>query len=397
MRWLFFTPLVFLFYAIICFYIGKRLFILVKYFLPGMKPLVYWLVFSLLCCLLVFSNFLRHNLYFLRQAGLIWMVVLMYMLLLLVLSDFSRLVLFLFGKQFRNFQIYSTGAAVLLCAILIVFGVFQARFVKTVNYTLTLPSPPSGSFQSSDNGIRIALVSDLHIGRTIGEKWIEKIVDVINKAEPDIVCLAGDIFDGNISGIKDLPGVVSQLKRINASLGVYACLGNHDIDRMSFTGAGTERVEAILKQAGIILLQDDVYTIREGLFIAGRKDARPIGMKADRKTAEELLAGLNGVIIVLDHQPTQFPQLELAGADLVLSGHTHKGQVFPGNLITRSMFKRLGATHYGYWQGETVSETRMQGVVTSGSAYWGPPVRVGTNSEVAVIDLEFMGITLTTD
>ena len=107
-------------------------------------------------------------------------------------------------------------------------------------------------------------------------------------------------------------------------------------------------------------------------------------MSADRKTPEELLAGLDGTIIVLDHQPTQFPLLEKAGVHLVFSGHTHTGQLFPGMLITRGMFRNLGAADYGHWQGHT-----MQGVVTSGAAVWGPPLRVGTNSEVAVIDIIF--------
>ena len=124
--------------------------------------------------------------------------------------------------------------------------------------------------------------------------------------------------------------------------------------------------------------------MRENLYIAGRRDIRPISAIAERKTAGELLAGINGTIIVLDHQPLEFRQLEKAGAHLVFSGHTHRGQIFPGNLITRRMFKNAGATHYGYWLGET-----MQGVVTSGTGYWGPPVRIATNSEVAVIDISF--------
>jgi predicted MPP superfamily phosphohydrolase len=107
-------------------------------------------------------------------------------------------------------------------------------------------------------------------------------------------------------------------------------------------------------------------------------------MNTQRKTPDELLVDLNGTIIVMDHQPTQFPLLDKTGASLVLSGHTHTGQVFPGRFITRSMFKKAGGTDYGYWQGEN-----LQAIVTSGAAYWGPPVRIGTNSEIAVIDISF--------
>ena len=374
MRFLFFTPVVFLFYAGICFYIGARLFAFIRHFLPNVNAVAFWLPFGLLCCALVFVNFLRHNLHFLRQAGSFWMAILLYMLLLLVMFDFVKLLLFLFGKSFKNYRTYTVGASLLLCALLIVFGVLHARSIKTVNYRLTLPG--------NGGGIRIVLVSDLHIGSSIGKPWIERVVDTINLEEPDIVCISGDIFDGNLDIVRDLPGVISQLGKIDAPLGVYASLGNHDVDR---TRGSTERIEEILKAAGILLLQDDVHTVRENLHIAGRRDARPIGMRAGRKSAEELCAGLSGTVIMLDHQPTQFTQIEQAGAGLVLCGHTHSGQIFPANLATRIIFKKAGATHYGYWKGET-----LQAVVTSGAGFWGPPLRIATNSEVAVIDVDFM-------
>ena len=282
----------------------------------------------------------------------------------------------MFGKKIRHLSLYTTGASILLCAILLLYGALHARSINTVNYNLTLPGKSAG--------LRIALISDLHIGSSVGKLWIQKIVDTINRTQPDIVLIAGDIFDGNLDVIGDLPGVVSQLKRISAPLGVYACLGNHDVDRMRID-AGTKRIEDILKEADIVLLQDEVRAIRDSLYITGRKDARPIGMSAQRKSADELLAGSEGTIIMLDHQPVQFLQNEKAGVDFLLCGHTHKGQLFPANLITRGMFKKMGAVHYGYWKGET-----MQAVVTSGAGVWGPPLRVATNSEVAVIDVNFV-------
>jgi predicted MPP superfamily phosphohydrolase len=319
----------------------------------------------------------RHNLEFLRQAGLFWQAILLYMLMLLVLSDIFRLFLFISRKKIENINIYTVGAALLLCAILIVYGAVHARSIKTVNYNMTL--------RGSGSDMQIVLISDLHIGHSIGGSHIKKVVDVVNKAGPDIVFIAGDVFNGSVDAVKDLQEVISQLRSINAPLGVYACLGNHDVDRTGFSGGSTQRIEEILKDSGITLLNDETYKVREDLYLAGRKDARPIGMNAERKTPQELLAGIEGTIIVLDHQPTQFAQLEQAGAVLVLSGHTHKGQLFPATLITRAIFKRAGSTYYGYWQGQT-----MQAVVTSGSGFWGPPVRIATNSEVAIINLRFM-------
>jgi predicted MPP superfamily phosphohydrolase len=349
---------------------------------------VFWLPFAFLCIALIFVNFFRHNLFLLRRAGLYWLAILVYLLLLFALSDLSRLFLFLIGKTIPGFRLYSVGASLLLCAILIIYGTLHVRSIHAANYQLTLP----GQGVSTMRGIRIALISDLHIGPAVDRPWVKRVVDTINRSEPDMVCIAGDVFDGNVNAIQDIQGIISELRRINAPLGVYACLGNHDVDRMLQSGTG--RITNILREAGIVLLQDEVYTVAEGLSLAGRRDARPIGMNAGRKSADELLAGINGTIIMLDHQPTQFPQLEEAGADLVLCGHTHAGQLFPANLLTRSIFKKAGATHYGRWQGEvrtkgTQTKGPMQAVVTSGAGFWGPPVRIGTNSEVVVIDVKF--------
>jgi len=301
----------------------------------------------------------------------------MCLFMLFVLSDFFRFVLIFFGKRAANINLYTVGTALILCAILLVYGSLHARSVKTENYSVTL--------NGKGSGIRITLVSDMHIGAAIGKSHISRIVKAVNLTEPDIVCIAGDVFDGNLNVINDLEGVIAQLKLLKAPLGVYACLGNHDVDRMSVNGNRTERITEIINAAGIVLLQDQVYKVRESLFVAGRRDARPIGMNAERKDSQELLAGIDGTIIMLDHQPTQFTQNEQAGVDLLFCGHTHKGQIFPGNLITRFIYKKAGAVHYGYWKGRT-----MQAVVTSGAGFWGPPIRIGTNSEVVVINIDFL-------
>jgi len=389
MRWIFISPIVFLIYAGICFYLGKRILDFIRYFSPGIKPFLFWIPFALLCCGIILTNFLGRSMNFLRIASSVWMAVLMYLLMFFVLSELFRLGVFLMGKRIPNINLYIVGTALFLSVLLIVSGIFNARSIKTANYNITVRGTSnehdSAKFPGNGSDIRIALVSDTHIGSLIGEAWIKRIVNTINQAQPDIVFLAGDIFDGNIDSIKNIPGVISELRKINAPLGVYAVLGNHDVDRISFEGGRTERILQILKDSNIIVLQDDVLEIREGIYLAGRKDARPIGMNVVRKTVEELLAGINGTIIMIDHQPEQFPQSEKAGVDLLLCGHTHSGQLFPSTLITRAIFNRAGSTSYGYWKGET-----MQAIVTSGAGIWGPPVRVGTNSEVAVINVSFM-------
>jgi len=377
MRWLISFPLALLVFFGICFYIGKNILNFVRCFCPNTKTSVFWIIFAFVCVAPFFVNFLPFKMNFLRITGSYWMAVFMYLLMLFVLSDFTRLALFLAGKKNANIGLYASSAALALCVILLVFGSLHARSIKTVNYSVAL--------RGQGGGIRVTLISDTHIGSSIGKSHIERIVGAVNRTEPDMVCFAGDVFDGNIDILNDLEGVIEQLKLIKAPLGVYACLGNHDVDRQGIRNGSTQRILEILKKAGITVLQDEVFQVRENLFIAGRKDARPIGMDAQRENAQDLLAGIDGTIIMLDHQPTQFAQNEQAGVDLLLCGHTHKGQIFPANIITRFIYKKAGAVDYGYWKGNT-----MQAVVTSGAGFWGPPVRIGTNSEIAVINIKFM-------
>jgi predicted MPP superfamily phosphohydrolase len=379
-----FIPAAFLFYSGICAYIGARLLGFAGYFFPAISPAVYWVVYAALCFALVFFSFAGGKLFILRAAGSVWLAVFFYMFTLLAASDFIRLLLFISGRQTDNFRLYSTGASVVLCVVLIIAGMINARTIRTASYDVSL--------SGGGSNVKIALISDIHIGSVVDGKWVRKIVGAINVAEPDVVCIAGDIFDGNIDSVRDLQAVVDALAGIKAPLGAYACLGNHDADRMF--GGGTDRIESILKSAGVTLLRDEVYEIRDNLFIAGRKDARPIGAEADRKSARELLAGLDGNVIVLDHQPVDFTRIESAGAALVLCGHTHKGQVFPATLLTREIFKRAGAVYYGYLKGQPrVSPSDgapMQAVVTSGAGVWGPPLRIGTNSEVVIVNVNFV-------
>jgi predicted MPP superfamily phosphohydrolase len=310
-----------------------------------------------------------------------------YFFLALLLLDGLRISLQHFG-YIPYAQIYSaagTGIAICLALITMIYGACNARSIRTVHYTVTLNK------RIEMPHLRIALVSDLHIGQTVDRKWVANIVDAVNRTEPDIICIAGDIIDSSLEGLSDLEAVAGELKRLNAPLGVYACPGNHDVDRISLrqtggTGSGMDGIKAFLETANIVFLLDDIVMPTDSIYLAGRKDARPIGLRQERKPAAELAVGLDTskALIFMDHQPVDYSNLEKVGADLILSGHTHRGQFFPGNLATRLIFKKAGATHYGYWRGTTA-----QAVVSSGAGVWGPPIRIATGSEVAVVDVVF--------
>ena len=394
--WLFRSGLFLLAYAGINIYTGVRIFTLVKYFFPSFRAFVFWPLFILFCYSFVFVMLLRFSwLRPFRQTIMNSLPVLFYLFSTLLVLDAARFVLQRLGR-IPYAPVYSaavTGIAIILALLVMVYGVFHARNIYTTQYTVTLNKSEGGL-----PPLRIVLVSDTHIGTAVGQKWIANVVDAINKANPDMICIAGDIFDNDIGAVRNLEGIAEELRRLNAPMGVYACPGNHDVDRLSLRGeGGTDRIRDFLKTANIGFLQDEVVVVAnppgtEGnqlannIHLIGRKDARPIGIRGERKTAVELADGLdrNKPLIFLDHQPVDFPAEEEAGADLILSGHTHKGQFFPGNVFTRQIFKNAGAVHYGHWKGRSA-----QGVVSSGAGVWGPPIRVATRSEIAVIDITF--------
>jgi predicted MPP superfamily phosphohydrolase len=381
--WRYFLIFVLLAYTGINIYTGGKLFSLVKYFLPSFKALVFWPLYFFLCYSMVAVYILRiARIDLIRQTAMLTFPVIIYFFMFLLVFDGVKFVLSLLHRlpSSASFSPLGTGIALGLAILIIIYGSFHARDIRTVHYNITL---------NKDGGdpLRIALITDLHIGVTVDRKWIAKIVDTVNKAEPDIVCISGDIFDGGLDTLPNLENTVSELKRLNAALGVYACPGNHDRISPFSEGTGIDRIKSLLENVGVVYLQDETVFVAGRFYIIGRKDARPIGIQQqERKTAAELVANLDVSlpIVFLDHQPVDFPAVEKAGADLILSGHTHRGQFFPGNLATALIFKKAGATHYGYWRGRSA-----QALVSSGSGVWGQPIRIATNSEVMVADITF--------
>lgn len=226
--------------------------------------------------------------------------------------------------------------------------------------------------------MRVVMLSDLHLGAVNSEARLSKIVARINEQNPDLVCIAGDIFDNDYSAIMNPDEVSGTLTQISAAHGVYACLGNHD------AGKDFEQMEAFLERANIQLLKDEHVVIDGRLILAGRLNFSPIGGYSEEKR-QALSAVLSGAspdlpVVVLDHNPANAAEYR-GEADLILSGHTHRGQIFPGNLVTGAMY----TVDYGYYR----AEDGTQIIVTSGAGTWGLPIRVGTDCEIVRIDLEF--------
>jgi predicted MPP superfamily phosphohydrolase len=356
MIWLFRSIFVFLIYSGITFYSGLRIFSFLKLLLPSLKAAYFWPFYAILPYGIFFVIFLRlYRIEFFRLTGMYLPPFFFCLFGFIFLFDIASLVLLLINRQPSALMPAGTGASIILAILLMVCGSFHARNIKTAYYNINYPRTEK---YSETEKLRVVLVSDLHIGATVEKKWIAKIVELINEASPDIVCIAGDIFDGGIEGPALREDIASELKRISARMGAYACPGNHDVSRQSGSGS-IDEIKKFLSQANIILLADEIVSINMAnsmgdVYIAGRRDARPIGLPNQRLSLQELYnttINNNGTgeispassinkeavkpfIILLDHQPIELPEAASAGFDLVLCGHTHKGQFFPGNIFT---------------------------------------------------------------
>ena len=268
-----------------------------------------------------------------------------------------------------------------------VFGSSAAHDIKTTFYEL--PSETLGQ----DEPLRVVLIADTHIGVNTTPDFSEEMVARVNEQNPDLVVVAGDILTSSYGAMKRPDAYSSILSQIKAKKGKYVVYGNHDVDEpllggFSFIGAENAHrnpeMEQFVRDCDWTLLKDDVVRLPEldGLCIAGRRDeSRPGDGVKERASLKELLKDTKPEehILLLQHEPSDLEELDHYGIDLSVSGHTHDGQIFPGNVLTRIMSPQS----YGMkkWGGSSV-------IVTSGVGYYGPPIRVGTISEIVVIDFK---------
>lgn len=213
------------------------------------------------------------------------------------------------------------------------------------------------------------MASDLHFGELAGDKQAKKLVEKINEREPDLVLFPGDIINDDITPFLE-EGIPEILKEIKAP--VYCSLGNHDRDDVDLV--------QIFNNSGMKVLDDKVISLPEGITLIGRKDRGYQDVARAELKALMKQVDLTKPNILLEHQPYDLDIAEKDGVDLILSGHTHRGQVAPGNVITNMLFEN----DFGY-----LKKGNLQSIVSSGYGFWGLPIRIGTRSEIVQINLTF--------
>ena len=344
------------------------------------------------------TGFLIHKPAFLHRILKItsnyFLGIFMYILMVLFSIDIVRLILkyAVHASWIQSRIVFAAVGACCICVVIIISfsGIYHAKHIKVTPYKITVDK----SAPDMDS-LKIVLLADTHFGYNSGAVHAQEIVDKINEQNPDLVCIAGDIFDNEYDAVREPEKISEILRTIRSKYGVYACCGNHDLNEPILAGFTFKhkkedskqlkdpRMKRFLQNSNIQLLEDEAVLIDNNFYVVGRKDASLIEkIEEKRKTPAQLTQKLDKdkTIIVIDHQPKELQDIADAGVDLDLCGHTHDGQTFPGNFTVKFLWENP----CGYLQ-----KGSMHNIVTSGSGVWGPAMRVGTDSEICTINLTF--------
>jgi predicted MPP superfamily phosphohydrolase len=318
------------------------------------------------CSLLPFAFFFLRNAksvpfsvgHFIYQFGTSWLFFVLYMVIFLAATDLFRL----FNRNFS----YGFIISFVLTICLFIYGYINAKHVNKQVFNININKPTDET-----NALKIVAISDWHLGLGSTKTAINNVISMINQEKPDVILIAGDLIDSSVQP------VISQqmdkdLNRLEAKEGIFMVPGNHDY--MS----GIEACKQWIRNTKVVLLMDSLVTLPSGLQIIGRDDLsnhRRMSV-ADWKN----ITDRNKPTILLDHQPYRLEDAQTIGADLQISGHTHHGQIIPISWLTDYLFE----ISYGFAKREDTNY-----YVSSGVSLWGPPFRIGTNSEIAVFNVTF--------
>lgn len=290
------------------------------------------------------------------EIGNSWLIIMFYLLMAFLVLDIGRLVHLVPASWLKSNAITTVALTGVMLTIFIAGNIhYHNKQRQEINLTTD---------KQLERPLKIVMLSDLHAGFHNRRAEIGRWVKMINAEQPDLILIAGDLIDGKIRPLK-AQCTAEELKCLNAP--TVACLGNHEYI------ADIDKSLDLLEQTGIRILRDDTVSIA-GVTIVGRDDRS----NRSRKSIKQLMQGVDkhSYTILLDHQPYHLEEAEQNGVDLQLSGHTHRGQVWPLNWVTRKMYEcdygqhKRGKTDY---------------YVSSGMGIWGGKFRIGTDSEYAVI------------
>jgi predicted MPP superfamily phosphohydrolase len=299
----------------------------------------------------------------LEYAGTTWMGVLFLLFATLLAVEVVTLGGSLLRGTVPALRAWAVAGALVLSGAALVQGL---RDPVVRDYEVRLAGLPA-----EREGTVLVEISDIHLGTLIGERWMARLVGRVNAMKPDLVVVDGDLIDGNVGEVKPLLPV---LKSLRARLGVWTVTGNHE------WYAGIDRSVRLLEDAGYTVLRDRWAEAAPGLVLAGVDDLtgrRQFG-QVDHPIEKALAGRPAGATVLLSQTPLTADAAAAAGAGLMLSGHTHDGQIWPFGYLVRFAYPLLGGRY---------EVGGMSVIVCRGSGTWGPRMRLWLPSEIVRITL----------
>jgi uncharacterized protein len=300
-----------------------------------------------------------------------WMILFIFFIVAVLIGDISRVANHFFGiypdwvrTHYDQVKIYYLIVIAFFAVSISFIGYYNFNNPRITHITLDIDKP-----KQNNSDIKVIVVSDIHLGHLIRKGRLEKWVALINKQKPELILIAGDVFDHNLKAVY-AQNMDQTLSKLSAPYGVYAIPGNHDYF------AGIEDAVQYLQNAGIHVLRDSVVTVDQKLVLIGRDDLT----NRNRKPLKSIVQGVSRNLpwIVLDHQPSAFNESIDNKVDIHFSGHTHNGQFFPVSWVVSKIYPLA----YGY---KKMDNTHFY--VSSGLGLWGAAIRLGTHSEIVQITI----------
>ncbi|MGE7750566.1 metallophosphoesterase [Lysinibacillus fusiformis] len=345
-------------YSALTFYLGWG----VKQWLGAMGwfryPILFWLVLYLVAFSIIIGRLLE-SLRFFSVISNYWMFIFEYGLLLCLAAQ-----LIIWLTPFKNVQIIGSIAIAVLFMLSII-GSYLAYSPVVRHLEITVDKK-----DSELKSLRAVVASDFHLGVLSHKRHLQRFVDLSNEAQPDIVLLAGDIVDDDPKWF--VQGEMADvMKQLTSTYGTYGILGNHE-----YYGKKIPEFIKEMKNANVNILLDETIRIDDAFILTGQEDRT----NKDRKSLAELKSSESLPWLVMNHTPDDLLTPSKLGVDLHMSGHTHKGQLWPNQYITARVFE----LDYGY-----KLKDQMHTLVSSGYGFWGPPMRIGSRSELWIVDMKF--------
>lgn len=343
-------------YSAIVLYFGWCVFTWLETFLP-VNRLIFFLVWALIGYALLIAR-IDHRFRLFHIVGSYWMIIMQYGI---ILFPIATIMVWVFPSQLK----WIGSIVFLLFVLSIVVGSYNAFTPVVRELSIKLPKKDSNL-----EALKVVVASDFHLGLLSNKTHLQRFVKKSNEERPDVVLLVGDLVDDDpIWFVKK--GMSEVMKQLTSTYGSYGVVGNHE-----YYGKKIPLLVEEMEASNVHMLLDETILVADSFYLTGRED---LTNKKRKKLSDLVPQKRNLPWLVMDHTPSNLFIPEKEGVDFHVSGHTHRGQMWPNHLFTRKLFE----LDYGYMQ-----KGNLHAIVSSGFGFWGPPIRIGSQSELWSVNIK---------